>query len=350
MKQHFGTTSGGQAVEAYTLRNGQGMEVSLITYGATITAIRVPDRYGNFANVTLGFNNLADYEKDSPYFGSIIGRYGNRIAKGKFTLNTTEYRLATNDGENTLHGGNKGFDKVIWSAEEVVVDGAPRVLFSYHAKDGEEGFPGNLAVQVSYTLLEDNGLHIHYRATTDAPTVCNLTNHTYFNLRGEGNGTIEDHVLYVDADRYTPVDNTLIPTGELASVAGTPFDFRIPKRIGADLHAKHKQLSIAQGYDHNLVLNGISAGLRLVAIVHEPLSGRVLEVLTTEPGVQFYSGNFLDGTIVGASGNPYRQRDSFCLETQHFPDSPNQPQFPVTVLNPNEVYETTTVYRLGRQD
>ena len=350
MKQHFGTTSGGQSVEAYTLRNGQGMEVSLITYGATITAVRVPDRHGNVANVTLGFNNLTDYETDSPYFGSIIGRYGNRIAKGKFTLNATEYKLATNDGENTLHGGNKGFDKVIWGAEEVVVNGAPSVLFSYHAKDGEEGFPGNLAVQASYTLLEDNSLRIHYRATTDAPTVCNLTNHAYFNLRGEGSGTIEDHVLFIDADRYTPVDSTLIPTGELASVAGTPFDFRTPKRIGADLQAKHKQLSIAQGYDHNLVLNGTSGTLRLVARVHEPSSGRVLEVLTTEPGIQFYSGNFLDGTIVGASGNAYHPRDAFCLETQHFPDSPNQPHFPATVLNPNEVYETTTIYRFGLLD
>lgn len=345
MKQHYGSTADGKSVEEYTLTNRQGAEVKLITYGGTITSIRMPDRDGQFANVTLGFDNLADYESKSPFFGSIIGRYGNRIAKGQFTLNGKQYMLAATDGPNALHGGEKGFDKVVWDAEEITENGAAGVAFSRISPDGEEGYPGTLTVRVSYVLTDANELRMQYHATTDAPTIVNLTNHAYFNLRGEGNGSIEDHILFVDADRYTPVDTTLIPTGELASVADTPFDFRVPKRIGAGLRTNHEQIAIAQGYDHNFVLNRAGDGLRLGARVYEPASGRILEIHTTEPGMQFYSGNFLDATLVGSSGRLYRQGDAFALETQHFPDSPNQPPFPSTVLQPGEVYDTTTIYK-----
>lgn len=345
MQQHYGSTADGQTVDEYTLTNRHKVEVKLITYGGTVTSIRVPDRDGQFTNVTLGFDNLADCESKSPFFGSIIGRYGNRIAKGKFTLNGTEYTLAATDGPNALHGGVKGFDKVVWDAEEITENGAAGVAFSYTSPDGEEGYPGNLSVRVTYILTDANELRMQYHATTDAPTVVNLTNHAYFNLRGEGDGSIEDHILFVDADRYTPVDTTLIPTGELAAVAGTPFDFRVPKRIGAGLRLKHEQIAIAQGYDHNFVLNRTGDDLQLVARVYEPASGRILEIHTTEPGMQFYSGNFLDATLVGSGGRFYRQGDAFALETQHFPDSPNQPDFPSTVLQPGEVYDTTTIYK-----
>jgi len=342
MYQHSGTTSDSKSVDDYMLKNKNGIEVTLITYGGTITSIRVPDRNGQFANVTLGFDNLAAYQTKSPFFGSIIGRYGNRIADGKFTLNGIQYRLATNDGPNALHGGTKGFDKVIWDVDDVSDNG---ITFSRISPDGEEGYSGNLTVRVTYKLTNANELRIHYHATTDTPTVVNLTNHTYFNLLGEGRGSIEDHILFIDADKYTPVNATLIPTGELASVENTPFDFRIPKRIGANLRSSHEQIAIAQGYDHNFVLNHTSDDLNLVARVYEPTSGRVLETYTTEPGIQFYSGNFLDTTLVGTSGHLYRQGDGFCLETQHFPDSPNQPSFPSTVLQPDDVYESTTVYK-----
>lgn len=347
MKQSYGKTSDGQQVDEYTLTNAHGMEVKLITYGGILTSIRVPDRNGTLENVTLGFDNLADYENKSPYFGSIIGRYGNRIAEGKFTLKGKEYTLAVNDGPNALHGGLKGFDKVVWDAEEVRRDGVSGVVLSRTSPDGEEGYPGNLDVRVSYFLTDDNEIRMDYFARTDATTIVNLTNHAYFNLRGEGNGSIYEHILMLDADSYTPVDTTLIPTGELASVVDTPFDFRVPKQIGFGQRSKHEQIVIAQGYDHNFVLNRADddSSLKLVARMYDPHSGRIMEVLTTEIGIQFYSGNFLDATLIGSSGRLYRQSDGFALETQHFPDSPNKPHFPSTVLEPDEVYESTTVYK-----
>ncbi len=347
MKQSYGKTSDGQQVDEYTLTNAQGMEVKLITYGGILTSIRVPDRDGTLDNVTLGFDNLADYENKSPYFGSIIGRYGNRIAEGKFTLKGKEYTLAVNDGPNALHGGLKGFDKVVWDAEDVTRDSVSGVVLSRTSPDGEEGYPGNLDVRVSYFLTDDNEIRMDYFARTDATTIVNLTNHAYFNLRGEGNGSIYEHILMLDADSYTPVDATLIPTGELAPVENTPFDFRLPKQIGFGQRSKHEQIVIAQGYDHNFVLNRDEddSSLKLAARMYDPHSGRIMEVLTTEIGIQFYSGNFLDATLMGSSGRLYRQSDGFALETQHFPDSPNKPDFPSTVLEPHEVYESTTIYK-----
>lgn len=347
MKQFYGSTADGQHVDQYTLTNHHEVEVKLITYGGIITSLRAPDRHGRLANITLGFDNLADYESKSPYFGCIIGRYGNRIANGKFSLGETVYTLATNDGPNTLHGGLKGFDKVVWDAEEVTQDGVQGVELSRVSPDGEEGYPGTLEVRVSYFLTDDNELRIHYHAQTDKPTIVNLTNHAYFNLQGEGAGSIYDHILMIDADHYTPVDDTLIPTGDIASVAGTPFDFRVPKAIGFGQRSNHEQIVIAQGYDHNFVLNrrDDDKSLKLAARMYDPVSGRILEVITTEPGLQFYSGNFLDATLVGSSGQLYRQSDGFALETQHFPDSPNKPHFPSTVLQPNEIYESTTIYK-----
>jgi aldose 1-epimerase len=348
--QPYGTTADGKDVDEYTLTNANGMEVKIITYGGTITSIRVPDRNGEMANVTLGFDNLADYETRSPYFGNITGRYANRIANATFTLDDTEYTLAANNGPNSLHGGEEGFDNKVWEAEVIEGDGEVGVSLHYLSPDGEEGYPGNLDVTVVYTLTDDNEIRMDYTATTDAPTVVNLTNHAYFNLAGEGTGSIYDHVLMIDADRYTPVDETLIPTGELAEVEGTPFDFRLPKVIGPGQRSSHEQIVLGRGYDHNFVLNredpedGV---MMLAARVYEPESGRVLEVWTTEPGIQFYAGNFLDGTLIGPSGHLYRQSDGFALETQHYPDSPNQPDFPSTVLRPGETYQTTTIYKFA---
>jgi aldose 1-epimerase len=346
--QPYGTTAGGQDVDEYTLTNSNGMEVKIITYGGTITSIRVPDRNGNFDNVTLGFDNLADYEQRSPYFGNITGRYANRIANATFELDGETYTLAANNGVNSLHGGNVGFDKVVWEAEEVEGDGEVGVRLSRTSPDGEEGYPGNLDVTVTYTLTDDNEIRMDYEATTDATTVVNLTNHAYFNLAGNGAGSIYDHILWIDADRYTPVDETLIPTGELAPVEGTAFDFRIPKPLGPGQRSSEEQIVIGRGYDHNWVLNhGESDEPELVARMSEPTTGRYLEIWTTEPGLQFYAGNFLDGTLLGSSGGLYRQSDGFALETQHFPDSPNQPDFPSTVLEPGDTYQTTTIYKFG---
>ncbi len=345
----YGTTADGQEVDEYILTNANGVEVRIITYGGIVTSVLVPDRYGNMENINLGFDNLADYETSNPYFGCITGRYANRIANATFTLDGNVYTLAANNGPNSLHGGNVGFDKRVWEATPVEGEGEVGVSLHYLSPDGEEGYPGNLDVTVVYTLTDANELRIDYTATTDAPTVVNLTNHNYWNLLGEGQGTIYDHILWIDADRYTPVDETLIPTGELAPVEGTPFDFRTPKAIGPGQRSSFEQIVIGRGYDHNFVLNREEGdtSMMLAAQVYEPTSGRILEVWTDQPGLQFYAGNFLDGTLVGASGHLYRQSDAFALETQHFPDSPNQPDFPSTVLRPGETYQTTTIYRFA---
>jgi len=342
----YGETRDGQTIREYRLRNTAGMEVKFITFGGILTSIRVPDRQGRFANVALGFNRLADYETEHPYFGAITGRYANRIGGGRFSLDGRDYQLFNNDGGNSLHGGAIGFDKRVWVASEA--NGA--VELAYRSSDGEEGYPGNLDVSVRYSLDADNGLRIDYAAETDAPTVLNLTNHSYFNLMGEGEGTIYDHILTLNADAYTPTDANQIPTGEIAPVEGSPFDFQTAKTIGSGQRSAHPQIVAAQGYDHNFVLNrrGLGEGeLGLAARAYEPRSGRVMEVWTTEPGVQFYAGNFLDATLIGASGRLYRQSDGFALETQHFPDSPNKPQFPTTVLRPGARKESTTVYRFS---
>ena len=346
----FGTTPDGSVVDLYTLTNSSGIAVAVMTYGAAVQQLWVPDRDGRKANVVLGFPTLADYvAHDGHYFGAIIGRCANRIAHGRFLLDGVTYEVPRNDGTNSLHGGTAGFDKRVWQAAVVppTRDGVGLKL-QYTSPDGEMGYPGTLAVNVTYTLANDDSLGIDYRATTDAATVVNLTNHTYWNLAGEASGTICDHILTLYADRYTPVDRTLIPSGEIAPVAGTPLDFTTPTRIGARIREAFPQLAIAHGYDHNVVLERVDTlSPILAARVREPTSGRELEVFTTEPGIQFYSGNFLDGTLRGTSGRTYRQNDGFALETQHFPDSPNHPEFPSTVLRPGDVFESSTVYRLS---
>ncbi|MCU1275965.1 MAG: aldose 1-epimerase [Bryobacterales bacterium] len=343
----FGKTKDGQAVDLYTLTNGHGMEVAITNYGGIVVSVKTPDRNGKLADVVLGFDNFEGYLQTMPYFGALIGRYGNRIANGRFTLDAREYHLAQNNGPNALHGGLRGFDKRIWSAKEIRAKDAPALELSYLSKDGEEGYPGNLSATVTYSLTPKNELKIDYAATTDKDTVVNLTNHSYFNLAGEGQGNVLPHVVMINADRFTPVDSTLIPTGELKSVEGTPFDFRKPTPIGARINDKNQQLQFGKGYDHNFVLNGDGGGLKLAARVTDPSSGRVMEVLTTQPGLQFYTGNFLDGTVRGKGGVAYGQRSAFCMETQHFPDSPNHPAFPSTVLKPGQRYQTTTVYRFA---
>lgn len=340
----FGNMPDGTPVERFTLTNANGVELKAISYGGIITSLRVPDRAGKLDDVVLGFDTLDPYLKNDPFFGAIIGRYGNRIAKAQFTLNGKTYKLAANNGPNHLHGGIKGFDKVVWAVEPV---GSNGLAFTRTSPDGEEGYPGNLRTRVTYTLTDKNELVVEYHATTDKATPVNLTQHTYFNLAGHASGDILGHELMLNADRYTPVDDTLIPTGELAPVQGTPFDFRKPTAIGARINNDHPQLKAGQGYDHNWVLNRKGAGLQLAARVREPNSGRTLEVATTEPGIQFYSGNFLDGTLKGKGGVVYKHRTGFCLETQHYPDSPNQPKFPTTTLEPGADYRTRTVFTFG---
>jgi aldose 1-epimerase len=361
--EYYGKTADGQDVYEYTLTNTNKdpMEVKIITYGGIITSIKVPGRHRNLANVALGFDNLQDYETKSPYFGCITGRYANRIALGRFTLDDKTYCLDINNDPNSLHGGFVGFDKKVWDVVEAEAGPDGVVLKLYYRSlagegyepaecaDGEEGYPGNLDVYVTYTVTNDNEIVMDYVATTDAPTVVNLTNHTYWNLAGEGEGDINDHILFLNADRYTPVDPTLIPTGDLPSVEGTPFDFRKPKPLSDGIRSDHEQIVFGRGFDHNWVLSRPSfddTSMILAAAMCEPTSGRVLKVFTTEPGIQFYAGNFLDGTLYGTSHRAYRQGDGLALETQHFPDSPNQPDFPSTVLRPGETYETTTIFKL----
>ena len=337
----------GEQVTLFTLTNANGMEVKITNYGGIITSVVVPDRDGNMENVTLGFDNLDAYVEGHPYFGNITGRYANRIARGTFDIDDENFYLALNNGPNTLHGGDVGFDKVVWVAEEVSGEGEVGVKLSRVSPDMEEGYPGNLTVEVTYTLTDNDEIRIDYHATTDEPTVVNLTNHAYWNLAGDGSGTTENHLLTLMASNFTPVDANLIPTGEIAPVAGTPMDFTTPHAIGERIRDDFEQLLLGRGYDHNYVLDRESpddTSLIVAAVVEEPETGRTLTISTTEPGIQFYSGNFLDATEIGAAGKMYRQGDGFALETQHFPDSPNQPNFPDTVLEPDEEFNSTTVY------
>ncbi|HEX6880716.1 MAG TPA: aldose epimerase family protein [Terriglobales bacterium] len=344
-QQSFGKAPDGSPIDLYVLTNDRGMQASITNFGGILVSLKVPDRDHKFDDVVLGYDKLEGYIGDKTFQGAIIGRYGNRIAQGKFELNGKTYNLERNDGENSLHGGIHGFNKAVWKAKPVPGKEEQSLVLNYDSPDGEGGYPGNLKVQVTYTLTNNNELKIHYEATTDKPTVVNLTNHAYYNLAGQGEGDILGHVLTIYADRFTPVDKTLIPTGHIKSVKGTPFDFTHPTAIGARIESDDDQLKLGRGYDHNFVLNaGKTQDPVPAAVVYEPKSGRVMEIATTEPGVQFYSGNFLDGSITGKHGKVYKHRYGLCLETQHFPDSPNHPDFPSTVLKPGETYKSTTVY------
>jgi len=345
-KQVFGKTADGTPVDLYVLANKNGMEVAITNYGGIVVSLKTPDRNGKLADVVLGYDRLEGYLGDKSYQGAIVGRYGNRIGHAAFTLDGTRYTLARNNGDNSLHGGLKGFNKAVWNAKQVSSAEGEGVELTHLSKDGEEGYPGNLSIRVVYTLTEGNELKIDYTATTDKPTVMNLTNHAYFNLAGQGEGDILQHQLRLTPTKFTPVDSGMIPTGELRPVAGTPLDFTKATAIGARIDADDEQLKLGRGYDHNFVLDN-AGKLALAAEVHEPRSGRVMEAWTTEPGIQFYTGNFLDGTIHGKAGKVYPRRCAFCLETQHFPDSPNQPKFPSTVLRPGGRYQSTTVYKFG---
>jgi aldose 1-epimerase len=341
----FGMLPDGTAAELFTLRNANGAEARMTSYGGIVTHLFVPDRAGKLGDVVLGYDSLAGYLQNSPYFGCLVGRFGNRIADAKFSLEGKSYQLAKNDGANTLHGGLKGFDKVIWQAKPVVSMLGPALELRYLSPDGEEGYPGNLTVTAVYTLTHDNALRLDFTATTDQATVVNLTHHSYFNLAGAGD--ILNHELMIPAEQFTPVSASLIPTGELRALKGTPLDFSTPTKIGARINQPDEQLKLGRGYDHNFVLNNPSRNLVLAARVFEPTTGRVMEVETTEPATQFYSGNFLDGTITGKGGQVYHQRTGLCIEPQHFPDSPNQPAFPSTVLRPGETYTNTISYKFS---
>lgn len=339
----FGTTSEGKIVERFVLSNTNGMEVAIITYGGRIQSLKVPDKNGKFENVVAGFDSLENYSNENPYFGAIIGRYGNRIAKGKFTLDGMDYQLMQNNGGNSLHGGEKGFDSVIWHAE--VVQTSNLLKLRYTSSDGEEGFPGNLSVIVTYTLKENNSLDICYQAWTDKKTIINLTNHSYFNLRGNFSEKFDDYRIKINADNFIPINEKLIPAGEIRKVNDTPFDFRNEKTVSPAIEQVDKQLSLANGFDHCWVLNDQKRGMRFAASASDSKSGRSLEVYTDEPGVQFYTGNFLDGTLSNAKGEIFTKRSAFCFETQHYPDSPNQKNFPSVVLSPNEQYNSNTTFK-----
>ena len=346
-KKAFGKTKEGLNVDQYILKNRNGMEISAINYGGIITSLKTKDRDGNYQDIVLGFDNLSEYESESPYFGAIIGRYGNRIAKGKFTLNDENYNLAVNNGENHLHGGIKGFDKVVWDTREVVDDSTASLVLSYVSDDMEEGYPGNLKVKVTYTLDNNDKLSVKYEAVTDKTTIINLTQHSYFNLSADFNKNILDHDILINADSFLPVDSTLIPTGEIRNVGDTPFDFRRPKNVGDEINNSNKQLMIGNGYDHCWVLNNQDKGLRFVASAYDSSTGRLLEVFSDQPGIQFYSGNFLDGSLKSKIGGTYDFRSGFCLETQHYPNSPNEMSFPSVTLNPGEKYETETIFKFS---
>ncbi len=344
----FGKMADGQEINLFTLTNKRDMRVAVTNYGGRVVSIVVPDRHGKMADVVLGFGSASGYEGDNPYFGAIVGRYANRIAKGEFKLDGKVYHLPINNGPNSLHGGKRGFDRRLWTAREHSQD-PPALELTYLSPDGEEGYPGNLHVKVVYTLESGNSLRIEYTATTDQDTIVNLTNHSYFNLDGEGNGNVLDTVLTLHAGKFTPIDSTLIPTGKIEGVAGTPLDFRKPTAIGARIGADNEQLHYAGGYDFNYVLDRQGPGLELAARAVDPRSGRVLEVFTTQPGIQLYTGNFLDGTLHGPSGKPYVKRGAFCLETQHFPDSPNHPNFPTTELKPGQIFHQVTVFKFSTE-
>ena len=348
-KSDFGQTATGEAVQKYTITNDQGLEMSVISYGGIITDLKVPDKNGNYQDVVLGLDSVSQYENGSPYFGAIIGRYGNRIANSKFSLDGEEYQLEANDGPNSLHGGNKGFDKVVWNVEESTNADSATLKLTYTSPDGEGGFPGNLETTVTYTLNSDNELIIKYEATTDKKTVVNLTQHSYFNLSGDFSKKITDHIVEINADEYLPVNQTLIPTGEIRPVEGTPFDFTEPTAVskGMEQEKTNEQLKRGPGFDHCWVLNNQDSGVRFAASAYDPDSGRFMEVYTNEPAMQFYTGNFLDGTLPAKGGGTYGKRTGFCMETQHYPDSPNQDDFPSTVLEPGETYTSQTSYKFS---
>ena len=348
-KADFGKTPEGQAVEIYTLRNTKGAEARIMTYGGIVQSLCLPDKNGKLADVVLGYDNLQGYIDKTPYFGALIGRYGNRIGGAKFALEGQTYTLATNNGPNSLHGGLKGFDKVVWTAKPSVGIHGPQLVLAYLSRDGEEGFPGNLEVTAIYTLTDNNELKLEFAATTDKPTVVNLTHHSYFNLAGQGNGDILGHIVYINSDKTTPVDSGLITTGEFADVTGTPFDFRTPITIGARNNYPDKVLQYGPGYDHNWVINKPLGQFGLQARVVEPTSGRVMEVWSDEPGLQFYVGNFLDGTIKGKGGVAYQIHTGFCMEPQHYPDSPNKANFPTVELKPGQTYRNKIVYKFSAQ-
>ncbi len=346
-KSAYGTTPKGDKIDSYKLKNQKGMEVDIMTYGGIITSLKVPNKDGKSEEVVIGFNNLEQYTKDNPYFGALIGRYGNRIAKGKFTLDGKEYQLAKNNGENALHGGPEGFHRVVWTAVEAKGGDVATLKLKYVSKDMEEGYPGNLTVFVTYTLNNENALDVLYEATTDKKTVVNLTQHSYFNLSADFKKPILNDEIVIDADKLVPVDANLIPTGQLTDVTNTPFDFRKPKAIGKEIEAKDDQLIKGKGYDHCWVLNNQDKGYRFAASAYDPTTGRFLEVFTDQPGIQLYTGNFLDGTLPMRDGGTYAHRTGLCLETQHYPDSPNQKSFPSTVLNPGENYKTKTTFKFS---
>jgi len=347
MSAPFGELADGTPVEIYTLRNNRGLEARVISYGAIIVSLRTPDSDGQYADIVLGFDNLEGYVQHSPYFGAVVGRYANRIARGRFTLDGRAHELPINDPPNTLHGGSRGFDKLVWTASARSSD--DELELTCTSPDGDQGFPGELTARVTYTLTDENELRVEYRATTTKPTPVTLSQHSYFNLTGEARRDVLNHLITLSADRYTPVDATMIPTGELASVEGTPFDLRLPTRIGARVDVDDEQLRHGGGFDHNFVLNRTEPGLMHAGHVAEPDSGRIMEIYTTEPGVQFYSGNSLDGSIRGKGGHAYGRRCGFCLETQHFPDSPNHPGFPSTILRPGEEFSSRTVFAFSAQ-